>query len=114
MTSVLYADLIPALMAALLVLVWFGVAVHRMLNDASPLVLWGTLAFAFAAATVVFFLPPSIVWLILVVQVGTSIMAYMHLRSAAAPAPAYPPRMKLDRPLNMREVGSFDNHIARD
>jgi hypothetical protein len=114
MTSVLYADLIPSLLSALLILVWFGVAVYRLLNDAAPLTLWGTLALAFAAATGVFFLPSSIVWLILAIQVGASLVVYRNMRDAAAPAPAYPPRMKLDRPLNMREVGSFENRIARD
>jgi hypothetical protein len=106
--------LIPALLSALLVLVWFGVAVHRVLDNAAPLTLWGTLALAFAAATSVFFLPSNIVWLILAVQVGASLFMYRNLRSDAAPAPAYPPRMKLDRPLNMREVGSFENRVARD
>jgi hypothetical protein len=114
MTSILYVELIPSMLSALLILVWFGVAVHRLLDDAAPLMLWGTLALAFAAATAVFFLPSSIVWLVLAVQVGASFYLYRTLREAAEPAPAYPPRMKLERPLSMREVGSFENRIARD
>jgi len=114
MTSVLYVDLIPSLLSALLILVWFGVAVHRLLNDAAPLTLWGTLALAFAAATSVFFIPSSIVWLVLAVQVGASFFLYRTLRESAAPAPAYPPRIQLERPLNIREVGSFENRAVRD